>query len=77
MPTPRFGTLDPERQREISSKGGTRANALGVTHRWNSDQAKEAARRAGANRTARALGLPLPYQPNRRSRITPSKRNVA
>jgi general stress protein YciG len=40
--------MDPEKQREIASKGGRAAHVQGTAHEWNSDEAREAGRKGGA-----------------------------
>lgn len=39
--------MDPERQREIASRGGRAAHASGNAHEWTSQEAREAGRRGG------------------------------
>jgi uncharacterized protein len=48
-----FATLSAERKREIASKGGHAANAKGVCHKWNSEEAAAAGRIGGKARTKR------------------------
>ncbi len=43
-----FASMDPEKQREIASKGGRAAHQLGTAHEWTSDEAREAGRKGGA-----------------------------
>jgi uncharacterized protein len=43
-----FASMDPEKQREIASKGGRAAHMQGTAHEWNSDEAREAGRKGGA-----------------------------
>jgi general stress protein YciG len=40
--------MDPVRQREIASRGGKTAQATGRSHRWTSEEAKEAGRKGGS-----------------------------
>lgn len=42
-----FRVMDREKQREICSKGGKAAHALGVAHEWNSEEAAEAGKIGG------------------------------
>ncbi len=42
-----FASMDPERQREIASKGGRAAHAKGTAHEWSSDEARVAGRKGG------------------------------
>lgn len=39
--------MDPNRQREIASKGGRAAHEKGTAHEWSSDEAREAGRKGG------------------------------
>ena len=42
-----FASMDPDRQREIASKGGRAAHAKGTAHEWSSDEARVAGRKGG------------------------------
>ena len=42
-----FAGMDPEKQREIASKGGRAAHAKGTAHEFTSDEAREAGRKGG------------------------------
>jgi uncharacterized protein len=42
-----FAAMDEERQREVASKGGKAAHALGRAHRFTPDEAREAGRKGG------------------------------
>src|SRR5579864_9010705 len=42
-----FASMDPERQREIASKGGRAAHAKGTAHEWTADEARSAGRKGG------------------------------
>ena len=42
-----FASMDPNRQREIASKGGRAAHAKGTAHEFNSDEARDAGRKGG------------------------------
>ena len=46
-----FAAMDPELQRELSQRGGTRAQALGTGHRWRTKRQAAAAGRKGAQVT--------------------------
>ena len=39
--------MDPNKQREIASKGGRAAHAKGTAHEFNSDEARDAGRKGG------------------------------
>ncbi|HEX9056415.1 MAG TPA: KGG domain-containing protein [Ktedonobacterales bacterium] len=43
-----FASMDPNKQREIASKGGRAAHVQGTAHEWNSDEARAAGRKGGA-----------------------------
>lgn len=42
-----FASMDPEKQREIASKGGRAAHAKGTAHEFTPDEAREAGRKGG------------------------------
>lgn len=42
-----FGSMEPERQRALASKGGIKAHALGTAHRWTSEEARIAGKKGG------------------------------
>jgi general stress protein YciG len=42
-----FAAMDPERQREIASKGGKIAHLRGNAHEFTPDEAREAGRKGG------------------------------
>lgn len=42
-----FAAMDPEKQREIASKGGKAAHEKGTAHEWDSEEAREAGRKGG------------------------------
>jgi general stress protein YciG len=43
-----FASMDPNKQREIASKGGRAAHAQGTAHEWTSDEARSAGRKGGS-----------------------------
>ncbi|GAC1565575.1 MAG: hypothetical protein NVS3B14_03740 [Ktedonobacteraceae bacterium] len=43
-----FASMTPEKKREIASKGGRAAHALGTAHKWNSEEAQAAGRKGGS-----------------------------
>lgn len=47
-----FAGMDPKKQKEISSKGGKVAHALGRAHEFTSEEAREAGRTGGAKVSA-------------------------
>ena len=42
-----FGSMSPERKREIASMGGKAAHTLGTAHEWTSEEAREAGKKGG------------------------------
>lgn len=42
-----FAAMDPEKQREIASKGGKVSHAKGKAHEWNTAEAKAAGSKGG------------------------------
>lgn len=46
--------VDPQRRAEISRKGGLRAQALGLAHRWTREEASAAGRKGMMQRWKRA-----------------------
>ena len=49
-----FAAMDAERRRRISSVGGKAAHAKGTGHEFTSDEARDAGRKGGRARAARA-----------------------
>lgn len=43
-----FASMEPEKQREIASKGGRAAHSHGSAHEWNSEEARQAGHKGGA-----------------------------
>lgn len=46
-----FASMDPNKQREIASKGGKAAHESGRAHEFTPEEAREAGRRGGLART--------------------------
>jgi general stress protein YciG len=42
-----FGSMDPEKQREIAAQGGRAAHEKGTAHEFSSEEAREAGRKGG------------------------------
>jgi uncharacterized protein len=42
-----FAAMDPNKQREIASKGGKASHERGTGHEWNVEAAREAGRKGG------------------------------
>lgn len=42
-----FASMNPDKQREIASKGGKAAHAKGTAHEWDSEEAREAGSKGG------------------------------
>lgn len=45
-----FASMDPDKQREIASKGGHAAHQKGTAHEFTSEEAREAGRKGGRSR---------------------------
>ncbi|MBF6591384.1 MAG: general stress protein [Ktedonobacterales bacterium] len=43
-----FASMDPQKQREIASKGGRAAHIHRTAHEWTSEEARMAGRKGGA-----------------------------
>jgi uncharacterized protein len=43
-----FASMDPQKQREIASKGGRAAHIQHTAHEWDSEEARQAGRKGGA-----------------------------
>ena len=43
-----FASMSAEKKREIASKGGKAAHALGTAHKWTSEEAQAAGRKGGS-----------------------------
>ncbi len=43
-----FAAMSPEKKREIASKGGKAAHAMGTAHKWTSEEAQAAGRKGGS-----------------------------
>ena len=43
-----FASMSPEKKREIASKGGKAAHALGTAHKWTTEEAQAAGRKGGS-----------------------------
>jgi general stress protein YciG len=48
-----FGNMNPDKQREIASKGGKRAHTIGRAHQFTHDEAVAAGRLGGLSRSAK------------------------
>ena len=44
-----FASMSPEKKREIASKGGKAAHAMGTAHKWTSEEAQAAGRKGGSD----------------------------
>lgn len=59
-----FGSMDPEKHRELARKGGQTAHARGTAHVWDAAAAKEAGRKGGiASRGGRGKAVMVPVAP--------------
>lgn len=45
-----FASMDPDKQRQIASKGGRAAHRRGTAHEFTSEEAREAGRKGGLAR---------------------------
>jgi uncharacterized protein len=45
-----FASMDPEKQREIASKGGKAAHEKGTAHEFSSQEAREAGKKGGESK---------------------------
>ncbi len=52
-----FASLSPERRTELARIGGKAAHQLGRAHRWTSEEAQEAGRKAGRMRREQRKGV--------------------
>ena len=43
-----FASMTAEKKREIASKGGKAAHAMGTAHKWTSEEAQAAGRKGGS-----------------------------
>lgn len=57
-----LAAMTPEKRREIASKGGKKAHALGTAHTWTSEEAQIAGRKGGSISRRRSK-LHVPSQP--------------
>lgn len=55
-----FAAMNPEKQKEIASKGGKASHAKGVGHEWSSEQARTAGRKGGLAARGGRGRLPQP-----------------
>jgi general stress protein YciG len=51
-----FASMDPNRQREIASKGGRAAHKKGAAHQWTREEAQAAGRKGGLARHRKMSG---------------------
>jgi general stress protein YciG len=56
-----FAAMDPEKQRQIASKGGRAAHAKGTAHHFTPEEAREAGRKGGM--AAHAKGTAHEFTP--------------
>jgi len=49
-----FASMSEEKRKKIASEGGTRAHELGTAHEWTSEEARNAGRKGGKKRHAKA-----------------------
>ena len=59
-----FAGMDPQKQREIASKGGKAAHAKGTAHEFTPEEAREAGRKGGrSSRRGAAREEEIPEAP--------------
>lgn len=46
-----FASMEPNKQREIASRGGKAAHERGTAHQWTAEEARIAGRRGGQSRS--------------------------
>lgn len=72
-----FASMDPQRQREIASKGGRAAHAKGTAHEWSKEEAKQAGHKGGVvvSRDREHMSMIGREGGEARSRITAEQRH--
>ena len=63
-----FRSMDPDKQREIASKGGRAAHQKGTAHEWTREEARQAGRKGGRASHGRTSG----WRPSDPTKDTPS-----
>lgn len=48
-----FASMNPDKQKQIASKGGKAAHAKGTAHKWSSKEAQAAGRKGGRARQSK------------------------
>jgi general stress protein YciG len=51
-----FASMSSDKKKEIASKGGKAAHALGTAHKWTSEEAQAAGRKGGSISRRRPRG---------------------
>ena len=70
-----FASMDPNKQREIASKGGKAAHQKGTAHEWTSEEARNAGRKGGlASHRRRREQQNTPLEGGREMEPTPAGR---
>jgi general stress protein YciG len=74
-----FASMDPQRQREIASKGGRAAHAKGTAHEWSKDEARQAGHKGGVvvSRDREHMSMIGREGGEARSRLTAGQRHGA
>lgn len=57
-----FGSMDPQRQREIASLGGRAAHRKGTAHEWDHESATAAGRKGGSASQVKRRAAAQPTQ---------------
>jgi general stress protein YciG len=58
-----FASMDPNKQREIASKGGKAAHQKGTAHEWTKEEARAAGRKGGIAHSRRRIPESEPLSP--------------
>jgi hypothetical protein len=75
-----FSSMDPEKQREIASKGGKAAHQKGTAHEFTSEEARVAGRKGGAASRAKrtqSSGEPMLESPPGQAREPMAEESMA
>jgi general stress protein YciG len=64
-----FASLNQDRRREISSKGGKVAHARGTAHEWSHEEAREAGRKGAVARRKKTPSNPTRAAGNRNNTL--------
>lgn len=72
-----FASMDPAKQREIASKGGRKAHAIGTAHTFTKEEASAAGKKGGAKTSAnRAFMAEIGRKGGRARGLNHTKKNT-